>query len=70
MLYDGSSSPIYLDWEDSTYYLALPVGIGIYDKDGNDITSEYTLESSNIIIAGERYNVYSGFASQFTHCLY
>lgn len=70
MLYDGVTSPIYLNWEYSTFYIALPVGIGIYDENGNNIISEYTLESSNIIIAGEKYNVYSGFASQFTHRLY
>ena len=70
MLFDGVTSPIYLNWEYSTFYIALPVGIGIYDENGNNIISEYTLESSNIIIAGEKYNVYSGFASQFTHRLY
>ena len=70
MLYNGSSASIYLNWEDTTFYLALPVGIGIYDDKGNNVTSEYTLESSDITIAGEKYNVYSGFASTFTHSLY
>ena len=70
MLYNGSSASIYLNWEDTTFYLALPVGIGIHDDKGNNVTSEYTLESSDITIAGEKYNVYSGFASPFTHSLY
>ena len=70
MLYNGVTSSININWEDTTYYLALPIGINIYNGSGNNITSSFTLESSNVKIAGELYNVYSGYASKFNYNLY
>lgn len=58
------------DYNDVEYYIALPVGIGIYNGLGQDITSEYTLVSSSITIAGAIYNVYSDFNSEFGPNIY
>jgi hypothetical protein len=58
------------EYNDVEYYIALPVGIGIYNGFGQDITSNYTLVSSSITIAGVIYNVYSDFNSEFGAHIY
>ena len=73
-LFDGASyqSPLSFNWE-GKFYIALPVGIRIHDDKDNDITSQYELESQDITIAGERYNVYSGpcnYETVFINSLY
>ena len=57
------------DYNDVKYYIALPVGIGIYDGLGNNITGYYTLESTSTIM-GAQYNVYSDTNSEFGFNLY
>ena len=72
MLHKGGAGTINIDPEhnDVEYYIALPVGIGIYNGFGQDITSKYTLVSSSITIAGVIYNVYSDFNSEFGFHIY
>jgi hypothetical protein len=72
MLHKGGAGTINIDpdYNDVEYYIALPVGIGIYNGFGNDITANYTLVSSSITIAGAKYNVYSDFNSEFGFHIY
>ena len=72
MLHKGGSGTINIDpdYNDVEYYIALPVGIGIYNGFGNDITANYTLVSSSITIAGAQYNVYSDLNSEFGFHIY
>ena len=58
------------DYDDVTFYVALPVGIGIYDGLGNEVTHKFTLVSSDVYIAGRNYNVYSDLNSEFGLLLY
>ena len=72
MLHKGGAGTINIDpdYNDVDYYIALPVGIRIYNGFGQDITSKYTLVSSSITIAGAIYNVYSDFNSEFGFHIY
>lgn len=71
MLHKGGVGTINIDpdYNDVKYYIALPIGIGIYDGLGNNLTSKYTLESTSTIM-GVKYNVYSDINSEFTFNLY
>ena len=71
MLHKGGAGTINIDpdYNDVKFYIALPIGIGIYDGLGNNLTSKYTLESTPTIM-GVKYNVYSDINSEFGVNLY
>ena len=71
MLHKGGAGTINIDpdYNDVKYYIALPIGIGIYDGLGNNLTDNYTLESTSTIM-GVKYNVYSDINSEFGVNLY
>ena len=56
--YNGGSLTVILDidFNDVTCYVAIPVGMGIYDAFGG--TGGWSLDQENITIKGRQYNVY------------
>ena len=57
------------NFNDVDYYIALPVGLGLYDSDGKNYSSQYLIES-DVTIAGHQYNIYKDHNSDVLFVIY